>query len=117
MGGETALAAAIQLFVRRFRADPRLSGFLRGVDTQRLAVRLQSFFGQAFGGPHQLQGLDLRGSHSRLQIDDTQFDAVLELLADSFIEVGVPQPLIREIVNVAEIHRDSISTRHSLQQP
>ena len=68
----------------------------------------------AFGGPARYRGQALRQGHAHLVargLNDTHFNAVLELLGQTLSELGVPQDLILRAAMVAESVRDDVLGR------
>jgi hemoglobin len=69
------------------------------------AAKQKAFLTMAFGGPHHYTGLDMRKGHERLVkmgLTDRHFDAVLEHLGKTLRELGVADPLIDQVIAIAE---------------
>src|ERR1700722_13066374 len=100
LGGEAAVDAAVDVFYRKVLADDRISAFFDGVDMDRQAAKQKAFLTMAFGGPHSYTGADMRRGHQQLVargLNDSHFDAVVELLAQSLAELGVAPALIAQV--------------------
>lgn len=81
---------------------------------EKQAAKQKAFLTMAFGGPHNYTGADMRKGHSHLVkmgLDDTHFDAVVEDLGATLIELNVPQELIDEVVAICETTRDDVLGR------
>jgi hemoglobin len=68
----------------------------------------------AFGGPHNYSGKDMRTAHAHLVqkgLNDSHFDAVVELLGGTLAELGVAQPLIAQVAAIAESTRADVLGR------
>src|SRR3954467_4148792 len=92
LGGEAAVDAAVDLFYRKVLSDDRISDFFDGVDMDRQIAKQKAFLTMAFGGPHNYSGADMRRGHQQLVargLNDSHFDAVVELLGESLSELGV----------------------------
>ena len=114
LGGAAAVDAAVELFYRKVLADRRVSHFFEGVDVRRLAGHQKAFLTMAFGGPARYRGNALRAGHAHLVargLDDSHFDAVIELLGQTLAELRVPQHLIAQAAAVAESVRDDVLGR------
>ena len=114
LGGAAAVEAAVELFDRKVLADPRISHFFEGVDVRRLATHQKAFLTMAFGGPARYRGQALRQGHAHLVargLDDSHFDAVVELLGQTLVELGVGRELILRAASVAESVRDDVLGR------
>lgn len=68
----------------------------------------------AFGGPHNYTGMDMRRGHARLVemgLTDRHFDAVLEHLGNTLRELGVAEPLVKQVNDIAESTRTDVLGR------
>jgi hemoglobin len=111
LGGEAAVEAAVDVFYRKVLADDRISAFFDGVDMDRQVARQKAFLTMAFGGPHHYTGADMRRGHSHLVargLNDSHFDAVVELLGESLAELGVAPALIAQVAGIAESTRNDV---------
>jgi hemoglobin len=114
LGGSAAVEAAVELFYRKVLADDRIKHFFEGVDMKRLAGHQKAFLAMAFGGPAKYRGQAMRQGHAHLVargLNDSHFDAVLELLGQTLGELGVPAPAIAQAAAVAESVRDDVLGR------
>ncbi len=114
LGGEAAVNAAVDVFYRKVLADDRVSRFFDDVDMDRQIARQKGFLTMAFGGPAAYTGQDLRAGHARLAamgLNDSHFDAVVELLGQSLSELSVPPVLIAQVAAIAESTRADVLNR------
>lgn len=111
IGGSSAVQGAVELFYGRVLADPSLSPYFDGVDLRRLSTHQRAFLAAALGGPDLYAGRDLTRAHTHLSIDDAAFDRVVEHLAGTLVELGVPDETIRAIAERIEPLRAQIVTR------
>jgi hemoglobin len=113
LGGEPAVNAAVDVFYRKVIADPRINTFF-GVDMAKQAARQKAFLTMAFGGPHTYTGLDMRRGHARLVemgLTDRHFDAVLEHFGNNLRELGIAEPLVTQVNDIAESTRTDVLGR------
>jgi hemoglobin len=114
LGGSAAVDAAVDVFYRKVLTDDRVSAFFDGVDMDRQAAKQKAFLTMAFGGPHNYSGADMRRAHAHLVargLNDSHFDAVLELLGQSLAELNVAPNLIAEVAAIAETTREDVLNR------
>jgi hemoglobin len=114
IGGEAAVNAAVDLFYRKVLNDYRINRFFDNTDMDRQIAKQRAFFTMAFGGPNHYTGQDMRNAHARLVkigLDDSHFDAVMEHLGATLVELNVPAELIAEAAAIAESTRNDILGR------
>jgi hemoglobin len=104
LGGEAAIAAAVDLFYDKVMADERTRPFFAAIDMKAQIKKQRSFMTVAFGGPDEYRGRDLRVAHAALVRDkglsDMHFDAVAEHLKATLVELGIADPLIGEVLGI-----------------
>jgi hemoglobin len=111
IGGAKAMDAAVELFYRRVLSDDRISRFFDGVDMERQAAKQKAFLTMVCGGPNQYTGMDMRKGHTHLVkqgLNDAHFNAVAEHLGGTLEELGVPAPLIQQVLQTAESVRADV---------
>ena len=111
LGGEGAVDAAVDIFYRKVLADDRINSFFEGVDMEKQAAKQKAFLTVAFGGPNNYTGEDMRKGHAHLverDLNDSHFDAVMELLGATLKELNVPDELIAEAAAIAESTRNDV---------
>ena len=111
LGGEAAVDAAVDVFYKKVLEDYRINRFFGNVDMERQAAKQKAFLTMAFGGPSHYSGKDLRAGHSKLVkmgLDDSHFNAVLENLEATLIELGVAKELIEQVNALAETTRNDV---------
>src|SRR5580704_1956719 len=114
LGGEAAVDAAVDVFYRKVLSDDRVSRFFDGVDMDRQAAKQKAFLTMAFGGPHSYTGADMRRGHAHLVargLNDSHFDAVVELLGQTLAELNVAPSLIAQVAAIAESTRKDVLGR------
>jgi hemoglobin len=111
LGGEAAVNAAVDIFYRKVLSDHRINRFFDNSDMDKQIAKQRSFLTMAFGGPNSYTGKDMRTAHSKLVdmgLDDSHFDAVMENLGATLVELNVPQELIAEAAAIAESTRKDV---------
>ena len=114
LGGEAAVNAAVDIFYRKVLSDYRINRFFDDVDMIKQAAKQKAFLTMAFGGPHNYTGEDMRKGHAhlvKLGLDDSHFDAVIENLGATLVELNVPQELIAQVAAIGESTRNDVLGR------
>ncbi|HEU0121307.1 MAG TPA: group 1 truncated hemoglobin [Bryobacteraceae bacterium] len=114
LGGQPAVDAAVDIFYRKVLSDDRISHFFEGVDMDVQIAKQKGFLTMAFGGPHHYTGASMRAGHAHLVrrgLNDSHFNAVAEHLGSTLTELGVAQPLIDQVLAVAESTRNDVLGR------
>ncbi|MGZ8095470.1 MAG: group I truncated hemoglobin [Methylosarcina sp.] len=104
IGGEPAVNAAVDIFYRKVLNDHRINRFFDNADMDQQIAKQRAFFTMAFGGPNNYTGKDMRSAHAHLVkmgLNDSHFDAVMEHLGATLVELNVPQDLIAEAAGIA----------------
>lgn len=114
IGGEAAVDAAVELFYRKVLNDYRINRFFDNTDMDKQIAKQKAFFTMAFGGPNNYTGLDMRTVHAplvKMGLDDSHFDAVMEHLGATLVELNVPADLIAEAAAIAESARKDVLSK------
>jgi len=111
IGGEAAVDAAVDVFYRKVLSDPRIAEFFDSVDMDLQRAKQKAFLTYAFGGPNHYSGKDLRAAHAHMKLTDQHFDAVVEHLAATLTELGVPAEHIAEVAAIAASVRGHVLNR------
>ena len=115
IGGEAAVDAAVDLFYKKVLADERIKHFFEGVDMAKQHRMQKGFLTFAFGGPNNYSGRGMAAAHRKLVeekgLNDSHYDAVVEDLGATLLELGVPAELVSQAAAVAESVRDPILGR------
>ncbi|HAV12038.1 MAG TPA: group 1 truncated hemoglobin [Opitutae bacterium] len=115
IGGEPAVDAAVDLFYVKVLADDRIKHFFEGIPMDRMRGHQKKFLTMAFSGPNNYSGRGMKAAHANLVakygLNDTHFDAVIENLGATLVELGVPEDLIGQAAAIAESTRESVLGR------
>jgi hemoglobin len=114
LGGESAVNAAVDIFYRKVLSDDRISHFFDDIDMDLQIAKQKAFLTMAFGGPVAYTGKDMREAHARLVqrgMNDSHFNAVVELLGGTLKELSVPEHLIERVASIAESVRADVLNR------
>jgi len=101
IGGEAAVNAAVDVFYRKVLSDDRISHYFDDVDMNRQREKQKAFLTYAFGGPSNYAGKDMRAAHAHMKLSEGDFDAVMENLAATLVELKVPNDLIQQAASIA----------------
>lgn len=112
IGGEAAVEAAVDKFYDKVLQDARIKHFFEGVDMTKQRGHQKLFLTYAFGGLPEYSGKSMRKAHQHLVeekgLNDTHFDAVIELLGETLKELNVPDDLIDEVAQIGESTRKDV---------
>ncbi|MBY0517273.1 MAG: group 1 truncated hemoglobin [Bacteriovoracaceae bacterium] len=112
IGGKAAVEAAVDLFYKKVLADSRINMYFQDISMTDQIKKQKMFLTYAFGGAPQYPGKNLRDSHSKLKgLSDVHFDAVIENLGNTLVELGVPGDLIKEAAAIALSTRKDVLGR------
>lgn len=114
LGGEAALALAVDGLYKRLMRDPELSPFFNGIDMARLRAHQHAFLSQLTGGPRKYSSAGLQRAHANLKIGTRHFNAVASHLVDTLQTLGVEKPLINEVVSALTPLADQIVPNRSV---
>ena len=119
IGGKVAVSAAVDLFYDKVLSDDRIRHFFDDVDMKVQKGKQRAFLTMAFGGPTNYDGQDMREGHAHLVqrgLNDEHFDAVMENLGATLVELNVPADLIGQAAAIAESVRDDVLGRSPQQK-
>ncbi|WP_394754809.1 group 1 truncated hemoglobin [Crenothrix sp.] len=111
IGGEPAVNAAVDIFYRKVLNDHRVNRFFANTDMDKQITKQKAFFTMAFGGPNSYTGQDMRNAHSNMVktgLNEEHFNAVMEHLGATLVELNVPADLIAEAAAIAESTRNDV---------
>jgi hemoglobin len=111
LGGAAAVDAAVDIFYRKVLSDYRINRFFDNSDMGTQVAKQKAFLTMAFGGPNNYTGTDMRTAHAKfvkMGLNDSHFDAVMEHLTATLVELSVPPALIAQVTALAESTRPDV---------
>ncbi len=115
LGGEDAVAQAVDLFYKKIIEDDRVNGFFEGVDMGKQIRMQQSFVSMALGGPNKYSGRAMKEAHQRLVsekgLNEDHFDIIVSHLGAALKDLGVKDDLIGQAAEVVNSVRDQVLGR------
>jgi hemoglobin len=110
-GGQPGIAALMDDFVPRLKADPRTAHFFEKTDVAVLKKELALQFCEVSGGPCKRKGPDMRTAHEDFEIRRSDFNALVEVLQQSMDVRGIAfGAQNRMLARLAPMHRDIVNT-------
>jgi hemoglobin len=100
MGGEPALRAALDHFADIVVADDRINFTFAEANMAKFKQLLFEQLCNLSGGPCKYTGRDMRTSHTKLKINNAEFNALAEDLYISLGQAGVPYRLQNKLMAV-----------------
>ena len=115
LGGAPAVDVAVDKFYEKVVNDDRVKSFFKTVDMRKQRQKQKSFLTYAFGGPNNYTSKNMRDGHRYMVRDqglnDMHFDTIVELLAGTLKELGIPDSDIAQVGAIAESVRDDVLCR------
>jgi methyl-accepting chemotaxis protein len=112
IGGDAAVAKAVEEFYDRVLDDAELAPFFAKVNLDWLKKRQVQFLAQALGGPATYRGRNMADAHAGLGISAAHFERVAGHLSDALTELRVPAPIVQEVIGlVAPLAKDIVDPR------
>jgi hemoglobin len=108
LGGEAAIALAVDSFYERMLGDDTLAHWFEGMDMVTLKDHQRAFLTVALGGPEQYDGRSMRNAHSGLGITDADYTRTIGHLADALTSLGVAPDLVAVVTRRIELMRAAI---------
>ena len=111
LGGYDAIAAIVDEFLRRLRADPMFARFGggRGLDsTRRGRELLVGQMCELSGGPCVYIGRDMKTSHAGLQITESEWDANIRYTLQELDKHKIPEQAKAEFTALFERYKADI---------
>lgn len=98
LGGLEAITSAVELFYERVLADGELKPYFARTNMNWLRRRQAMFMAQAFGGPAEYRGRDMKAAHEKVPIAPRHFAQVARHLNDTLKAMEVEEALIAEVM-------------------
>jgi len=114
LGGDSAVADAVDIFYEKVLADDNLSHFFFYTDMAEQHVKQQLFLTMVFGGQVKYTGENLRAAHAPLMkngLNEEHFNLVAGYLQATLEEMDVPAELIDEVMTIASSYKDEVLNR------
>lgn len=111
-GEKPGLAKLVEDFHIRLLADPRTGPHFKPVNAQNIKEQLTDQFCKVTGGPCVYKGADMKSAHINLDINKSDFNALVEVLQLSMDAQGVGFGAQRQLLaRLAPMHRDVITVK------
>ncbi|MBC7444991.1 MAG: group 1 truncated hemoglobin [Polaromonas sp.] len=117
-GEKAGLVSLMDDFMTRLLTDPRTGPHFRPANQQHVKDQLVEQFCALGGGPCVYQGADMKTSHAELDINKSDFHALVEVLQFSMDARGIAFGRQNEMLALlAPMHRDIITVHQALKTP
>lgn len=120
LGGNAAISAVIDQFITNVASDTRINIFFADAAAdparlKKLRDNLVNQVGQATGGPEKYTGLDMKTAHKGMNIQDADFNALVEDLSKALDKFSVPMTEKNELLGaLATMKADIVEPSASL---
>jgi hemoglobin len=98
MGGEPALRSAVEHFADLVQTDDRINFTFAEADMSKFKKLIFEQLCNLSGGPCQYTGRDMRTSHTKLNINNAEFNALAEDLYMALDRAGIPYRLQNKLM-------------------
>jgi hemoglobin len=109
LGGASRLSEIVGEMYERVLDDPELSGFFKGVSTDRLHKMQFQFLASAFGGPVQYTGAELTQIHKPHAITGKHFAKFCGHFADAMDAKGIAPRDVDDALGRLAIFKDKVT--------
>ena len=117
-GEKAGLVSLMDDFMTRLLADPRTGPHFRPANQQHVKEQLVEQFCALSGGPCVYKGVDMKTSHAELDINKSDFHALVEVLQFSMDARGIAFRQQNQLLALlAPMHRDIITVPQSSKTP
>lgn len=99
IGGREAVETVVDDFYNRVLSDDQLVGFFEDYDMAQLRAHQVQFISSVAGGPVEYTGDEMRTAHEHLDIEERDFDAVGNYLAEALEDNGVAEENVGRIMS------------------
>ena len=111
-GEKAGLVKLMDDFVPRLQADKRTAAAFKDANVMNLKAKLVDQLCQISGGPCVYKGADMQSAHSSMDINKTDFNALVEVLQQSMDAQGIPfRNQNQMLAKLAPMHRDVITDK------
>ncbi len=100
IGEQPALEGLVYFLYQKMLEDDRVRHHFEKVDMPVQRCKMFSYLAKSFGNDLHWTDYDLRAAHAHMQLEEDDFDAVVEHLTSTLEQVGVGDPAKSEILSV-----------------
>jgi hemoglobin len=111
MGGEPALRSAVEHFADLVQTDDRINFTFAEADMSKFRKLIFEQLCNLSGGPCKYTGRDMRTSHTKLNINNAEFNALAEDLYIALDRAGIPYRLQNKLMALLAPMQHDIVTR------
>ena len=111
MGGESVLRTAVDHFADNVQTDNRINFTFAEADISKFKRLIFEQLCNLSGGPCKYTGRDMRTSHTKLNINNAEFNALAEDLYIALDQAGVPYRLQNKLMAMLAPMQHQIVTR------
>jgi hemoglobin len=111
MGGEPALRTAVEHFADLVQTDDRINFTFAEADMSKFKKLIFEQLCNLSGGPCKYTGRDMRTSHTKLNINNAEFNALAEDLYIALDRAGIPYRLQNKLMALLAPMQHDIVTK------
>jgi hemoglobin len=110
-GGFSAVSKIVSSFYDRVLDSDNLAPYFEGTDMRRQIDHQSKFISSLMGGPASYSNDQLERSHQRLNINDKDFNEVVQVLTETFEDAGLDASDVSTIIRDINSRRSIIVTK------
>jgi hemoglobin len=111
LGGQPGLVQLMDDFMVRLLADKRMAPFFKDSNHQHVKDQLVLQICELSGGPCKREGPDMKVAHANMDINKSNFNALVEVLQHSMDAKGIAfTTQNRLLALLAPMHREVVNT-------
>ena len=110
-GGFSVVSRIVSSFYDRVLESENLAPYFDGIDMRRQIDHQSKFISSLMGGPASYTNDQLQRSHARLNINDADFNEVVQVLTETFEDAGIKASDVSTLVRDINSRRSIIVTR------
>ena len=111
LGGEKGVATIIDNLINEISFDPVVYRHFANADSKRFREKWNEYLCEVSDGPCQYTGDSMLDSHRKLNITESEFNRVVDLLINALNRAGVPQTTQNRLLARLKETRDDIIYR------
>jgi hemoglobin len=111
LGGQPAITAVVDDFIKNVAADKRINAFFAHTDIPQFRQKLIDFFCVGTGGPCVYMGRDMKIAHAGMGVRSRDFNALVADLGKTLKKFKVPAHEQTELVAILGPMKKDIVTR------
>ena len=108
LGGWDSITQIVHDTIAYHQGNPEISHYFEGVDADKLAMHVATFFSAGTGGPQQYEGRDMTTAHAHMNMSNADFDSAVADVLKALDKNGVGDAEKAEVAAILESLRPAV---------